>query len=189
MSVMVDTTITMGRGTRPDDSQPTPATAGSVAKPRDGDTMDSAAIRSSRRKPLARRTFELLVAEGYQPRLLPQEAPSQLLTFDHGGDRFFVQLDARDEDFFQVSLVRPLPIPRPTELAALRAAHDLQGSVKLVKIFIGREREFVEFQAPLLLGGNRVRPEIFRRCIGMLRSIAGAWATNLLATVTPVAHA
>jgi hypothetical protein len=37
---MLDASMEMGRGTRPVDSQPTPATAGSVAKPRDGDTMN-----------------------------------------------------------------------------------------------------------------------------------------------------
>jgi hypothetical protein len=38
-SAIVDAPIAMGRGTRPEDSQPTPAAAGSVATPLDGDSM------------------------------------------------------------------------------------------------------------------------------------------------------
>jgi hypothetical protein len=151
--------------------------------------MDSVAIRSSRRKPLARRTFELLVAAGFQPRYVRQKPPFEMFVFDHEGGRFFVQLDAEDDDFLQLSLACTLPTPRPVELAALRAAHDVQGSRKLVKVFIGRDLEFVEFQAPLLLGGYRLRPELLRECMDMLRAAADAFGASLLAATTPVAHA
>jgi hypothetical protein len=151
--------------------------------------MEDLAARSARRKPLARRIHDLLVAEGFRPRLIRQAPPFEMFTFDHEGDRFFVQLVADDEDFLQLNLAYRLPEPRPTELTALRAAHDLQGSSKLIKIFIGRNREFVEFQAPLLLGGHPLRRELLRRCMSMLRAVAGQFTASLLAQMAPVAHA
>jgi hypothetical protein len=151
--------------------------------------MNSVATRSSRRKPFAQRTLDVLVAEGLQPTYVRQAPPFEMFVFHHKGDRFYVQLDKRDDDFLQLSLAYALPAPRPVELAALRAAHDLQGSSKLVKIFLGRDLEFVEFQAPLLLGGHRLRPKLLADCMSLLRSVAEAFRMSLLIATTPVAHA
>jgi len=152
---------------------------------------DAAAAPPSRlpRTPLVRRTRALLIREGFRPDLLPGDPQFPVLYFRDEGARYYLQFDADDSDFVQVSMACELPkARRPDELTALRIAHSLQGSTKLVKVWLGPGASFVEFQAPLFLGGHRFGPELLRRCIGVVRHAAGDFWNRLL-LVNPSARA
>ncbi len=123
-------------------------------------------------RPMARRTFAFLKRHGFDPELQGSEKRYTQVAFRHEGDRFVVQLDEQDEDFLQVNLGYALPEPRRGELPALRRAHAVQGRMKVVKIWLGPGQRFVEFQAPLLLGGHPLRIELLRTCMSILRRAA-----------------
>jgi hypothetical protein len=138
---------------------------------------------------MGRRTFAFLKRHGFDPELQGSEKRFTQVVFRHEGDRFVVQLDEEDEDFLAVNLAYSLPAPHPGELTALRRAHAVQGSMKVVKIWLGPGQRFVEFQAPLLLGGHSLRIELLRTCMSILRRAAWEFHEVHVPYDMPVARA
>jgi hypothetical protein len=140
------------------------------------------------RRKVARRTFEFLKRHRFDPEFQGSERRFTQVAFRHEGDRFVVQLDEDDEDFLQVNLALSIPTP-PPELSALRRAHEVQGRMKVVKIWLGPGQRYVEFQAPLLLGGHPLRIEPLRTCMSILRRAAWEFHDSNVPYDMPVAVA
>ncbi len=145
--------------------------------------MTDLATRITLRRSVARRTRAFLARQGYAPEIHDEDCRFPVLSIRHEGTRFLVQLDERDDDFFQLSLRYRLPEPRPAELTVLRLVHELQHEHKVVKVWLGPERSFVEFQAPLFLGGRRLGTDLLQRCIALLRHTAGEFSDRMWAAV------
>jgi hypothetical protein len=110
------------------------------------------------------------------------------VAFECEGLRYVAQLDEGDDRFVQLNLTYSLREPRPTKLDALRAAHDVQGSFKCVRIFILRDRQGVEFQASLFVGARGLERPVFRRCLAALQE-CGRRFHDRLVFPEPVAQA
>jgi hypothetical protein len=143
--------------------------------------MTDLATRYGLRRSVARRTRAFLERNGYAPEIHDEDSRFPTLSFHQEGTRFLVQLDEKDGDFLQLNLRYRLLEPRPDELGVLRVVHDLQHEHKLVKVWLGPERSFVEFQAPLFLGGRRLGNDLLQRCIALLRHTAAEFSDRIWA--------
>ena len=131
--------------------------------------------------PLVRRAQALLARMGFKAEVrIPSNPRFPFLEFRFAAALHFLQLDEEDADFLQVSRVHDLhPDLRPDEMTALRAAHAAQAALKVVKVFIGRETSFVEFQAPVFLAGHRPNAGVLGRCLEVLGRAAVEFRNRL----------
>lgn len=132
--------------------------------------MENVLAKPRRNRTAAQRLKNLLVEEGYRPRLEPGDDGPSVLEFKVEGQRFQVRAWASDEDFVQICTGVGLEEGGPDEAALLRFGNELQAHYKGVKTYLPPSRSFVEFQIELLLGGHPLSADLLERCIGILRA-------------------
>lgn len=115
----------------------------------------------------------LLLAEGYRPR--PKDGNPQTIHFKVEGNTFLVRCNDDDPDFVQICTGYTLEDTTGDELTLLRAAVDVQNDMKVAKVYIPPNREYVEFQLELFLDGQPLSAGLLERCIATLRATCNAF--------------
>lgn len=133
------------------------------------------------RRTVAQQLRTLLATEGYRPRRAADEEDPSSVHFKVEGRSYVVRTLEADPDFVAVCTGYALDDATKDEPTLLRAALEVQNEMKVVKIYLPRSLEWVEFQLELFLDGRALSASLLERCLGALR----ATSSKFFKSVTP----
>lgn len=119
--------------------------------------------------PQSARIADLLAEEGYRPHVEEGQGGFRSVFFKAEGARFLVRLNEADPGFIAICLGYRFAGETLPEAAVLRAGHDVQTELKVVKFYVDLGRTYYEFGAEIFVDERPLTPALLERCLGTLR--------------------
>lgn len=129
--------------------------------------------------PVALRAYRFLARLGFDPGFRHIGEPSTQVWFQARGRVFVMMVDEKDEQFCQVCTGWDIAHLGRSELELLRVAHEIQATMKVVKVVFGEGQRCVEFQVPLLRASKPFRRELLERATEILLDVSREFHVRL----------
>jgi hypothetical protein len=152
--------------------------------------MDITTQRPSAAKPALRHLYDLVAAEGFQPKVVDGggDQPRVWFTGKAETECYSANLDLRDADYFELEVTARIR-PFPDAGAMFWLANTFQKDSKGIRILVHADANLIQFQSTMFLGGHRLGTRLLRRCMAELRKVADEFRLLSTGMLKPTARA